>query len=277
MRTNRFAGVPLLVLLFLAVPANAAIKVKSLCEVHYPSDARIEWRCLKLKWTDTPAGLFGEHWRDVLLFNRLDRRHFIGGRSIKVPRRLEDVRNFTPLPAIYPDAAGEEKFILIDQTETFLGAYEYGRLVFSFPVAVGIKGHRVPNGEFRIDAADRQHKSNLYTVEEIGRPYPMHYGLRFYVDKSLETTPSYYIHGRDVPGYPASHGCVGLYDEEMQIEFYSAHDRKVNKPYYHELTPPLLQAAKKLYQWVIGDHRDPGTFHKIDYGPRVRIIGTPPL
>ena len=27
---------------------------------------------------------------------------------------------------------------------------------------------------------------------------------------------SYWIHGRDMPGYPASHGCIGLYDESMQ-------------------------------------------------------------
>jgi hypothetical protein len=277
MKVFRLLSLILLALLHFAAPAGAEIKVKSLCEVRYPSDARIEWQCQKLKWTDTPDGLFGEHWQDVLRFNRLDRRHFIGGRSIKVPIRLGDIRDYTPLPATYPGAATEEKFILIDQSETFLGAYEYGRLVFSFPVAVGIAGHRVPNGEFRVDAADRRHISNLYTVEEIGRPYPMHYGLRFYVDKSLETTPSYYIHGRDLPGYPASHGCVGLYDEEMQREYYSAHDRKVNKPYYHELKPPLLAAARKLYEWVIGSHPDPGKFHKINNGPRVLITGTPPL
>jgi L,D-transpeptidase-like protein len=264
------------VLLCIAAPGFGAIKVKSLCELDYPSDARIEWQCLKLKWTDTPEGLFGEHWQEVLRFNRLDRRHFIGGRSIKVPQRLEDLKDFTPLPLTYPDADSEEKFILIDQAEMFLGAYEYGKLVLSSPVAVGIEKHRVPNGEFRIDAADRKHQSNLYTVEEIGRPYPMHYGLRFYVDKSVETTPSYYIHGRDVPGYPASHGCIGLYDEEMQKEYYSAHDRKVNKPYYHELKPPFLEDAKRLYRWVIGSGHDPGTFHKIN-GPRVIIKGTPPL
>ncbi|HXE97737.1 MAG TPA: L,D-transpeptidase [Dongiaceae bacterium] len=277
MRWLRFIFSAFVVLLCIAAPGNAAIKVKSLCEIDYPSDARITWRCQKLKWTDTPEELFGEHWQEVLRFNRLDRRHFIGGRSIKVPQNLEDLKDFTPLPLTYPDAAEEDKFILIDQSEMFLGAYEYGKLVFSYPVAVGIEKHRVPNGEFRIDAADRRHQSNLYTVEEIGRPYPMHYGLRFYVDKSVETTPSYYIHGRDVPGYPASHGCVGLYDEEMQIDYYSAHDRKVNKPYYHELKPPYLKAAKRLYDWVIGTNKDPGTFHKISNGPRVIIMGTPPL
>lgn len=271
-------GVALLALLCCAVPdLDAREKIKSLCGVHFPSDASYEWECRKLKWTDTPQKLFGEYWQDVLRFNRMDRRHFIGGVSIKVPKRLAEIRDFTPLPATFPKAANDEKFILVDQAEMFLGAYEYGRLAFSTPAAVGIKGHRVPNGEFRIDAVDRRHKSNLYTVEEIGRPYPMHYGLRFYVDKTVNRWPSYWIHGRDVPGYPVSHGCIGVYDEEMQIEYYSAHDRKVNKPYYHELTEPFLEGAKRLYQWVIGPHPDSGRFQRIGYGPRVLIIGDPPL
>lgn len=272
------AGFTFLAYALFAVSTFAApVKIKLLCGIHYPSDDLVAWDCLKLKWTDTPEKLFGDQWQDVLRFNRMDRRHFIGGVSIKVPKNLDDIKDFTPLPAEYPDAAPEEQFILVDQSEMFLGAYEYGKLIFSFPAAVGVAGHRVPNGEFRVDAVDRSHKSNLYTVEEIGRPYPMHYGLRFYVDKSAVNWPSYWIHGRDVPGYPASHGCIGLYDEEMQKEYYSAYDRKVNKPYYHELKEPLLEAAKSLYDWVIGSHKDSGKFHKINYGPRVLIIGVPPL
>lgn len=262
-------------LLVFAGAAPASMKINSLCGIHYPSDARVEWQCRQLKWTDTPSGLFDGHWQDVLSFNRMDRRHFFGGISIKVPNNLEQVKNFTPLPPTYPDADKEAKFILIDQSEMFLGAYQYGKLVFSFPVSVGVEKHPAPNGTFKIDAADRQHQSNLYPVEEIGRPYPMHYGLRFFVDKSVDNWPSYWIHGRDIPGYPASHGCIGLYDEEMQYDYYSAYDRKVNK-HYHELTKPFLEAAKTLYQWVVDPRTDPGSFHKIADGPRVLIIGEPP-
>ena len=270
-------AVALIALSIFASLAQAEMKVKSLCGIHYPSDARIDWQCRQLKWTDTPSGLFGGSWQDVLRFNRMDRRHFYGGVSIKVPKRLDQVRNFTPLPPSYPEAAREAKFILIDQSEMFLGAYQYGKLVFSFPAAVGVEKHPVPNGSFRIDAADRQHQSNLYPVEEIGRPYPMHYGLRFFVDKSVETWPSHWIHGRDMPGYPASHGCVGLYDEQMQYDYYRAYDKKVNKPYYHELTKPFLEDAKTLYQWIVDPGTDPGTFHKIADGPRVLIVGKPPF
>jgi len=274
---SRTALLLLLALLLPAATVSAKAKLTSLCEVHYPSDSNIEWTCRRLKGNDTPLGLFQERWQDILRFNRMDRRHFYAGISIKVPKRLEEIRNFVPLPPSYPEAAEEPKFILVDQSEMFLGAYEYGKLVLSFPVAIGIEEHRVPNGTFRIDAADLRHESNLYTVEEIGRPYPMHYALRFFVDKSIETWPSFWIHGRDVPGYPASHGCIGLYDEEMQVDYYREHDRKVMQPYYHELTPPFMEGAKTLYQWVVDPRTDPGTLHLIGNGPKVLVIGEPPL
>lgn len=265
-KTLALGFIILFVSVFYCFPAFAGThKIKSLCDIDYPSDNMVQWECRKLRRGDYPEKLFGRYWRDVLRFNRLDRRHFISGLWIKVPIRLEDIEGFTPLPETYPEAANEEKFILIDQSEMFLGAYEYGKLVFSFPVAVGIEGHRVPDGEFRIDAVDRWHESNMYRVEDIGIPYPMHYALRFFVNKEEEGWPSYWIHGRDLPGYPASHGCVGLYDEQMQKDVYKS-PRKV-----------ILEDAETLYRWVIDSHHDNGKFHRISYGPKVLIIGEPPM
>jgi len=45
----------------------------------------------------------------------------------------------------------------------------------------------------------------------------MTWALRFHIDRD---GVNYWIHGRDMPGYPASHGCVGLYDEAMQKKYY---------------------------------------------------------
>ena len=116
MESYRRARVICLLLLAVSSAAGAEDKITSLCEVRYPSDAHIESSCLLLKWTDTPNALFGERWPDVLRFNRMDRRHFIGGVSIKVPKRMEEIRNFSPLPQSYPSAQAEAKFILIDQS-----------------------------------------------------------------------------------------------------------------------------------------------------------------
>jgi hypothetical protein len=248
-----------------AYPAVAGEKMHSLCQYHYPTDYLYEWNCVQLTPYDTPSKVFGRYWKDGLRFNRIDRRHFLAGMWIKVPRHLKQIKNFNPMPPTYPEAETEPQFILVDQNEMFLGAYEYGNLVFSAPVAVGIEGYRLRNGEYRIDAADARHESSLYLMEGTDRPYPMHYGLRFYIDKRLDGWSTYWLHGRDVPGYPASHGCIGLYDEEMQNE------------YYNEPEHPILMDAKRLYEWVIGQGNDTGTFHRIDVGPRVVIMGDPPV
>jgi len=246
-------------------PASAAqMKVKSLCDIYYPSDKRIAWQCVELKEGDTPNIIFGRYWKDGLHFNRMDRRHFGAGVSIKVPLDLAQLSGFTPLPASYPKASQEAKFILVDQSEGYLAAYEHGKMVFSTPVAVGLEGYPTPNGTFRIDAANRTHSSNLYPVEGTNRPYPMHYALRFYQDKREKGWPAYWIHGRDVPGYPDSHGCVGLYDEEMQKEYYRAPSH------------PILEDAKWLYDWVTGKKARVPTFQKVEHGPTVLIQGDPP-
>jgi len=162
---------------------------------------------------------------------------------------------------IYPPAEGEEKFIIIDLNEQFLGAYEYGRLVFSTPIASGERGNETPTGEFYITGYHRNHSSSLYFIEDRNIPYPMDYALRFHTDKKGVT---YWIHGRDLPGYPVSHGCIGLYYEPMQ------------KRYYRYPREPLLEDARLLYQWVLGPVEDDGRFHTLKKGPRLLIIGRAP-
>lgn len=230
-------------------------------KVNHPTDTEISWKSQRLRRGDTLEGLFGEYWIDVLRFNRIDRRHAYWGIPIKVPVRLEDIKDFTPMPAYYPQAANDPKFILIDLSEQFVGAYEYGRLVFSAPVATGEKRNETPAGEFRITAFHRGHRSSLYFIEKTGILYPMNYGLLFHTDKRGVT---YWIHGRDMPGYPASHGCVGLYDEAMQ------------EKYYRFPKDPLLEDARLLFEWVIGPISDDGRFHRLKDGPRTLIVGEAP-
>lgn len=236
-------------------------KPSSLCSIPYPSDNGVEWDCLRLRNNETLEGLFGDHWRDVARFNRVDRRHAYAGGSIKVPRVMEEIRDFTPMPLRYPLAEGEAKFILVDLSEQFLGAYEQGRLVFSTPIATGEAENETPTGEFRITAFHRHHQSSAYFIEDTDIPYPMDYALRFHVSRM---GVSYWIHGRDLPGYPASHGCIGLYDEPMQ------------QKYYHYPRTPVLEDARTLYEWVITPLPDDGRFRILKEGPRVLIVGEAP-
>lgn len=254
----------LLLLTLLSPPTarGASRKIFNLCRVLHPGDETIAWECRRIKRGETPEMLFGERWLDVLRFNRIDRRHLIAGVSIKVPRNLDDILDYSPLPSTYPAAAQEEKFVLADLSEQFLGAYEYGELVFSLPIASGNRKNRTPTGDFRIDAFSRRHRSSLYRIEKTNIPYPMHYALRFFVNRQ---GVNFWLHGRDLPGFPASHGCIGLYDEEMQQQ------------YYRFPRQPRLQDARTLYEWAIGAREDSGSITRLKNGPRVRIIGESPL
>jgi hypothetical protein len=237
-------------------------KIYNLCNITHPGDEAIPWDCRKIGKGETAEKLFGDRWLDLLRFNRIDRRHLLPGVSIKLPRNPADIADFSPLPASYPEAAAEEKFILVDLSEQFLAAYEHGKRVFSFPIASGNRKNRTPVGDFRVSAFSRRHESSLYQVEKTSLPYPMHYGLRFFVN---EAGVAFWLHGRDLPGFPASHGCVGLYDEEMQ------------RKYYHFSRPAGLQDSRTLYGWAIGARKDSGRFTLLKNGPMVRIIGKSPL
>jgi len=213
---------------------------KSACKPSYPSDDWVEWSCHRMKGNETPEKLFGEHWEAVLRFNRIDRRHIWEGKYIKIPANLPDVTTlpFSPMPKEAINYRGYPKYVLINLKEQFIGAYEFGELKFSIPIASGRAGHTTPKGMFKVLGGDKNHESNLYKIEKTDIPYPMHWAVKFYTTKRYV---SFWIHGRDLPGYPASHGCVGLYDEEMQRDYYDF-DKE-----------PQLMDAKKFYLWIFPD------------------------
>lgn len=262
-RRFRLIFLAVMVCAFLPLVSHSELSRKhpSPCEIAYPSDAAIEWECRTLRPGESLEKLFGERWVDIARFNRIDRRHARSGASIKAPRRIEDLDSFVPLPLFYSLAERDEQFILIDLSEQFLGAYEYGALRFTMPIASGNGSDETPRGEFRLAAAHRVHQSSLYVVEKTERPYPMNYALRFYLNRA---GVSYWIHGRDLPGYPASHGCIGLYDEPMQNEQYG-----IPKD-------PELNDAKKLFEWVLGGEAEDDSVIPLPHGPRVHIIGQAP-
>ena len=252
----------LMVAVFPAVSAaDSPKKHRGPCEIHYPSDATLEWNCRIIQPGESLETIFGEYWVDVARFNRIDRRHAHPGLSIKVPRRLEDLAHFSPLPLLYPPGELDEKFILINLSEQFLGAYEFGALRFATPIASGNGLNETPTGKFRLTAAHRRHQSCLYSIEGTDRPYPMNYALRFHVNRE---GVSYWIHGRDMPGYPVSHGCIGLYDESMQKEQYGIPKE------------PELSDAQKLFVWVLGSEPDDDRVIPLPRGTRVHIIGQAP-
>ncbi len=210
---------------------------EDLTRIEYPSQTSIPWKPRFIRPQDTLESLFGDDWPYVARFNRIDRRHVYPGMTIKVPVNMADIRDYCPLPAEYPPARNHEKYILVSLTEQWIGAYEHGKLRFSMPAATGMEGHNTPTGIFQVDARDKNHTSSLYKTEDQQEQYPMDNAIRFHVGAD---NVSYWIHARDLPGKPASHGCIGVYDEAMQHREYGIPAN------------PVLFDSEKLYQWAVG-------------------------
>jgi len=108
------------------------------------------------------------------------------------------------------------------------------RIVLASQISSGRSGHLTETGSFKIIKNERNHFSNLYgkIVNASGRtvvadadadmrvprggkfiPAPMRYFMRFH-----EATG---MHAGYLPGYPASHGCVRM-PEQNAIAFFNA-------------------------------------------------------
>jgi len=239
--------------------------MEDLGRIVYPSVQKIPWRPHFILPDESLERLFGDRWVWVARFNRLDRRHAYPGMTIKVPLNLEDIADYTPLANIYEKAKPFRKYILVNVTEQWIGAYEYGKLKFSIPAATGKPKYETPTGMFRVDARDRQHFSSLYDTDDGKSKYPMDYAIRFHVGAD---DIAYWIHARDLPGRPASHGCIGVFDEGMQ------------KRVYEMPFEPVLEDAKKLYGWAVGGDEngfDTGGPQLVQDGPVVEVSGALPV
>lgn len=237
---------------------------EDLTRIDYPSLRTIATRPRFIRPQDSLESLYGKDWVTVARLNRVDRRHVYPGMTIREPLDMAAIRDYTPLPKQHAPAKPHAKYLLLDLSEQWIGAYERGVLKFSMPAATGKAGTDTPNGTFRIDARHRDHTSSLYRISEEGEQYPMDNALRFYID---EKSVGYWIHARDLPGRPASHGCIGLYCEDMQERVYGSPQK------------PVLNDAQRLYAWAAPDcehGEDDGSLQELDYGPQLEVRGSLP-
>lgn len=100
-------------------------------------------------------------------------------------------RNQTAKPA------GPPKTIVVSLSQQKLVVYEGTKAIASSRISSGKRGHRTPKGVFTILQKRRRHFSNLYA----GAPMP-------YMQRV--TWSGIAFHAGQIPGYPASHGCIRL-------------------------------------------------------------------
>ncbi len=87
--------------------------------------------------------------------------------------------------------------IIVSLADQRLYAYHDQQLVAWSNVSSGRPGHETPTGSFTVSEKDVDHHSNVYNNA------PMPYFMRL-------TDEGVGLHAGQLPGYPASHGCVRL-------------------------------------------------------------------
>ena len=87
--------------------------------------------------------------------------------------------------------------IVISLRRQLAYVYRSGRLIGAATISSGSAGHESPIGRFNILEKAKLHRSNRYSAA----PMPFMLRLNWY---------GVAMHGGNVPGYPASHGCIRL-------------------------------------------------------------------
>ena len=87
--------------------------------------------------------------------------------------------------------------IIIAIADQRISLYENGSLIARSSVSTGVERHPTPLGVFSVISKQKWHRSNIYS----GAPMP-------YMQRI--TWSGIALHAGELPGYPASHGCIRL-------------------------------------------------------------------
>lgn len=152
------------------------------------------------------------------MLNRVDPGSTLYRDSLLIPQNLsEDPMVYAPFPATIPEATELTKLIVVSYPLQAFGTYEQGKLVHWGPTCMGGKASPTPTGLFftnwkakeRISSENEEWLLKWYVNIHLGR------GIAF--------------HQYNLPGFPASHGCIRLYPEDARLIFDWAEPWKVTK------------------------------------------------
>lgn len=98
----------------------------------------------------------------------------------------------------HPEIAPNGPLVMVvSLDEQYIYVYRNGVAIGVSPISSGRTGHETPTGVYTILQKEREHRSNLYDDA------PMPYMQRL-------TWDGVAMHGGNLPGHPASHGCIRL-------------------------------------------------------------------
>ena len=141
----------------------------------------------------------GEEKMAVLLkLNRLDAQHLRAGVTLVIPEQIDELSAFSPFPPKVETVSEIPKLVLVSLRVQAFGAYEFGNLVRWGPVSSGKKATPTPAGLYHTNWKSKATRSSIN--EDWLLPWYF----------NLDNQRGISFHQYDLPGYPASHGCLRL-------------------------------------------------------------------
>ena len=138
----------------------------------------------------------------LLKLNRLDAQHLRPGVTLVIPEQVDALSAFSPFPGRVETANEIPKLILVSLRVQAFGAYESGKLVRWGPVSSGKKATPTPAGLYHTNWKSKATRSSINDE----------WLLPWYFN--LDNQRGISFHQYDLPGYPASHGCLRLLTDD---------------------------------------------------------------
>jgi lipoprotein-anchoring transpeptidase ErfK/SrfK len=134
----------------------------------------------------------------LLKLNRLDAQHLRAGVTLVIPEQVDELTTFSPFPRRLETAREIPKLILVSLRVQAFGAYEFGNLAHWGPTSSGKKATPTPAGLYHTNWKSKATRSSINAD----------WLLPWYFN--LDNQRGISFHQYDLPGYPASHGCLRL-------------------------------------------------------------------
>lgn len=173
--------------------------------------APIHFETYTIRSAKSLAALQSKYGKDgletILKLNRVDRRHFNNITTLIVPTEKTELLALAPFPAELDTISSIGKMILVSRHVQAFGAYESGKLVYWGPTSTGKMASPTPAGLYFTNWRAKETRSSINSA----------WRLPWYFN--LDNIRGVAFHQYDLPGMPASHGCVRLLEEDAQWIF----------------------------------------------------------
>jgi len=152
------------------------------------------------------VGKYGYNGTDIILaLNRIDRKNLKRKDSLVVPDTvITNWKYYSPFPLKVEEAYQIPKLIIVSQKVQAFAAYQLGNLVLWGPTSTGKEETPTPNGLFHTN----------WKAEETTSTFDDEWTLKW--NFNLENFEGVALHQYEMPGYPASHSCVRLYEKDAK-------------------------------------------------------------